>query len=445
MRELRVAFVPLARPTFDIQLAADTAAMARRRLMEAGLTLIGPSELVMDSTSAQEAAGTLAGEKPDLLLVFQATFADSSMVVALTGATDAPVILWAVPEPSSGGRLRLNSLCGINLAGHALTLRGIQYDYVYAYPDEAAPLDKVLTLARAGHVRNRLRNARLGVVGEHPPGLDTCRFDAPAIKSMLGVEIVQIDLEEVFARARAVGKDKISEIRHILDKKLHNLAHLDQTALSGTLSVYAALSQVAGEEDLDGLAVRCWPEFFTELGCAACGAMSMLSDELIPCSCEADVHGTITQMILQWVSGEAAFGSDLVTVDLKKNHGVMWHCGLAPLCMADPHVQPRGGIHSNRHLPLVMEYPLKPGQVTVARLSQATGELRLVLGRAEMLSAAPSFSGTSGVLRFENHISQILELIMRQGLEHHVSITYGDHTACLLALANLLGLSVLRL
>lgn len=31
-----------------------------------------------------------------------------------------------------GGRLRLNSLCGINLAGHALMLRGISYEYVLA-------------------------------------------------------------------------------------------------------------------------------------------------------------------------------------------------------------------------------------------------------------------------------------------------------------------------
>ena len=148
--------------------------------------------------------------------------------------------------------------------------------------------------------------------------------------------------------------------------------------------------------------MRCWPEFFTELGCAACGAMSMLTDAMTPCSCEADVNGTVTQLILQWLSGEQAFGTDVVGFDMARDEAVVWHCGLAPLSMADPTVQPRGTIHSNRKLPLLMEFPLKPGRVTIARLTQSgNGAYRLVVGGGEMLRAPMSFTGTSGVLRFD--------------------------------------------
>jgi len=176
----------------------------------------------------------------------------------------------------------------------------------------------------------------------------------------------------------------------------------------------------------------------------------MLSDGLgssvqIPCSCEADVNGTITQLILQWLSDEPAFGSDLVSVDFNQDAAVLWHCGLAPLSMADPAVQPHGGVHSNRGVPLVMEFPLKPGRVTVARLSRATGELRLVVGGGEMLSMDPSFSGTSGVLRFDRPARQILDAILGEGLEHHFSLTYGDHIASLNNLAELLDLPILSL
>ena len=65
----------------------------------------------------------------------------------------------------------------------------------------------------------------------------------------------------------------------------------------------------------------------------------MLSDEQIPCSCEADINGTITQLILQWLSGQPAFGSDLVSMDFDEDLTVLWHCGLAPLSMADPAVE----------------------------------------------------------------------------------------------------------
>ena len=186
-------------------------------------------------------------------------------------------------------------------------------------------------------------------------------------------------------------------------------------------------------------------QFFTNLGCAACGAMSLLSDEGTPCSCEADVNGTITQLILQWISGEPAFGTDMVSVDLEEDVVVVWHCGLAPLSMADPSVRPRGTIHSNRKLPLLMEFSLKPGRVTVARLSEANGEYRLVVGGGEVLQAPPSFTGTSGVLRFDRPAAQVLDIILSQGLEHHLSLTYGDYVPALLALAKMLDVPVLHL
>ena len=230
-----------------------------------------------------------------------------------------------------------------------------------------------------------------------------------------------------------------------LNTQLDGLQSLDQEPLRGTVGAYLALRQLAQEDDLAGLAVRCWPEFFTEMGCAACGAMSMLSDEMTPCSCEADLNGTITQLMLQWLSGEPAFGSDLVSVDVDEDTVSLWHCGLAPLSMADPSVRPTGTIHSNRNLPLLMEFPLKPGRVTVARLSEATSHYRLVVGGGEMLQAAPSFSGTSGVLRFDRPAAEVLDTILNEGLEHHLSLTYGNHVLALLALAEMLELPVLRL
>ena len=225
------------------------------------------------------------------------------------------------------------------------------------------------------------------------------------------------------------------------------LGDLDQDALRHSLGAYQELGRIVQANDLDGLAVRCWPEFFTDLGCAACGAMSMLSDECIPCSCEADVNGTVTQLMLQWISGEPSFGTDMVSFEAEQDLVTLWHCGLAPLHMADPEVRPRGTIHSNRKLPLLMEFPLKPGRVTIARLSEAggTGNYQLVVGSGEMIQAPLSFSGTSGVLRFDRPATDVLNTIMVEGLDHHISLTYGNHLPALLALADLLELPILHL
>ncbi len=442
-----IGFVPLARTTFDIELATQMTEAARAALEGAGFELTGPDELVTSVDAAREAAQALQVSPPDLLLVFQATFADSTMVMALAEAVDAPLLMWAVPEARTGGRLRLNSLCGINLGAHALKRQGLRYAYIYAAPDDPTALDKVRPLANAGRVRRLLRQARIGRVGENPAGFDSCKLDTEALNARFGLEIAQLHLPDIFSGVKAAPAEEVNAVLDNLKEQLADLDALDQPALRRTLGTYLTLRRYAEQENLHGLAVRCWPEFFTELGCAACGAMSMLSNEQIPCSCEADINGTITQLMLQWLSGKPAFGTDMVSFEIEDDLAVIWHCGLAPLAMADPEFAARGTIHSNRQLPLLMEFPLKPGRVTIARLSEAPGDghYQLVVGSGEMVRAPMSFSGTSGVLRFDSGAQAALDTIMEEGLEHHISLTYGDHKLALLALAEMLDLPVVRL
>lgn len=443
---LHIGLIPIARPTFDVPLAAEMTSRMRAALDQAGCILHGPAELVMDLDGLREAAAGLLSEPIDLLLVFQASFADSTMVVDLARtARDAPILLWAVPEERTGGRLRLNSFCGINLAAHGLRRAGFNYEYVYAQPDDDEAMRRLLTLGQAGRVRRCLKSARVGRFGLNPDGFEPCTYDGEALAARLGVQVVQRGLGEVFDGARAAAVSAVDPVLANLHERVDGLDDLEQEPLRKTLGAYVTLGRLADQNGFSGLAVRCWPEFFTELGCAACGAMSLLTDEMTPCSCEADVNGTITGLMLQGLSGEPAFGTDMVGWDLERDEAVLWHCGLAPLSMADPDFHPRSTVHSNRRKPLLMEFPLKPGRVTVARLSQATGEYRLVVGAGEMQTAPMSYTGTSGVLRFDRPAHEVLDTIMAEGLDHHISLTYGDHLDALLALARLLDLPVLRI
>ena len=42
---------------------------------------------------------------------------------AIAATLDVPLLLWTFPEERTGGRLRLNSFCGANLASHTLSRR----------------------------------------------------------------------------------------------------------------------------------------------------------------------------------------------------------------------------------------------------------------------------------------------------------------------------------
>ncbi|MCY3834600.1 MAG: L-fucose/L-arabinose isomerase family protein [Chloroflexi bacterium] len=442
--DIRIGFAPIARPTFDLDLANEMTAQVHAAITNA-YKVIGTSDLIMDGAAIKARIAELGSADIDMILMLQASFADSTMILELARAIDAPLLMWALPEAQVGGRLRINSFCGLNLAAHGLRRAGRSYETVYAAPEDEAAHKKLRDLAIAAGIKRRLAETRIGRLGEHPAGFDTCRVNRGALKAQLGIEVAQFELDSFFARARQAEPARVDALTADLGARLAGFDAMESEATRGTVGAYVALDELAREENLSGMAVRCWPEFFTDLGCSACGAMSLLSDARTPSSCEADVNGTITQLILQWISGAAAFGSDIVAFDADADEAVLWHCGLAPLSMADPDVQPAATIHSNRQKPLLMQFPLKPGRVTIARLSEATGEFRLVIGGGEMLKAPPAFTGTSGIIRFDAGAAAVMDAILREGLEHHISLTYGDYQDVLASLARILGMSVLRL
>ena len=113
--------------------------------------------------------------------------------------------------------------------------------------------------------------------------------------------------------------------------------------------------------------------------------------------------------------------------------------------MADPATPPIAQIHSNRRMPLLQEFALKPGRVTAARFSQARNGESLVIAGGEMLAAPKSFSGTSGVIRFDRPAAEVTAAMMELALEHHVAIVYGDVRAPLVALGEAMGIEVINI
>ena len=170
-----------------------------------------------------------------------------------------------------------------------------------------------------------------------------------------------------------------------------------------------------------------------------------MSENKVPCACEADVYGSLTQLVLQEVSNSQVFLTDLVDIDVKDNTGVVWHCGQAPLSMCDEDFKAQATIHTNRKMPLLFEFPLKQGIVTLMRISQAFGEEKMIISKGQMLKRSMSFTGTSGVLKFDRNSNDVLKDIMGSGLEHHMALTYGDHTKVLKEVASVMKLSLIHI
>jgi L-fucose isomerase-like protein len=466
-----IGVLPLARPTFDVPFAQENLAQCLSVLAASGNRIVGGDTLLFDSAATETALADLRAEKLDLLLILQITFTDASMTVRIAAEGLAPLAIWAIPEPRAGGRLRLNSFCGLNLAAHSLGLAGQPLRWLYKAQDagniqqslaglvrgdarvpvyhagtKPSPADAV----RAKQVLHALNGRAIGLVGEHPAGFDTCAYDPAKLAALAGVSVKPISLPQVFEEARQVSAKAIAATRAMVSAQLSGLDELDQEQLGKSLSLYHAFETLKVRAGASAMAVRCWPEMFTDYGCAACGPLGLMTEGKTPCACEADVYGALTSMILQEVSGAPSWLVDIVDMDAGSNTSVFWHCGSAPLSMADidgadDQFAPRAQIHSNRKMPLLQEFTLKPGRVTVARISQARGRTTMLLAAGEMLRAPMSFTGTSGVIRFDRDVAEVTEAMMEFTLEHHVAIAYGEHRATLRALAEAMRILVVEL
>jgi L-fucose isomerase-like protein len=458
---MAIGVLALARPTFDVPYAEEMAAKAFATLDAAGLKTVGPRILLLDADAARAAAMQLAGEKLDALLLLQVTFTDASMTLELTKQIKAPLAIWAFPEPRTGGRLRLNSFCGLNLAGHALGRAGV--DYRYLFLDADAPLDNGLAsfarykgadavgtlaikpttadLAKADHVLIGLKGRRIGLVGEHPAGFDTCRYDAEALASLTGISVDRFALGALFARSANTAATAIAERRKDV-AHLKGIDDVDQAQLDRSLTLFEGLSSLKSENGLSAFAVRCWPEMFTEYGCAICGPMGMMNGSGVPAACEADVYGAVIALMLQEIAQEPSWLVDIVDMDARDGTSVFWHCGSAPASMRDPDYAAQAQIHSNRKMALLFQFPLKPGRFTFARLSQANNQPHLLIGSGEVIRAPISFTGTSGVVRLDAPMDTALHGLIGGAYEHHVAMVYGDHIGAMAALGQRLGLPV---
>ncbi len=457
--------IALARTTFDMEFAERMKNTAFAALDDAGIRTVGPRSLAVDVDSAARAMQQIetAGDI-DLLLILQVTFTDASMTVELARGSRSPVALWGVPEPRLGGRLRLNAYCGINLAAHALGKAGVAYGWLFADPADADIRDRLLALGEpqdvassaakpvdfeenkpADAVVRALREARISVIGRHPDGFETCAYDAGELASVTGITVDSVPLDTAFARAKQAAPERARAHRETAAQALTGLDDVNQEELDRSFRLLCALEDIIAEQDADSIALRCWPEAFTEYGCAACAPMAMLNEAGVPSSCEADVYGSATTLMLIELAKSPVWMADLVDVDEDDDTAVLWHCGLAPISMCDPDARAEATIHTNRRKPLLHQFPLKPGRITLARLSQSRNRRLLMVAGAEVLQAPMAFTGTSGVIRFDRPVGEVSRTIMDEALEHHYALAYGDFRDALAQVANRLDLPLLRL
>jgi len=438
-----IGYFGLARETFDIPLAKKKFIQAKKLLSSLEPNIKGIDKLVTNEESSKKTLNFFKKNKCDKIVIFQTTFTDAKFILNFANVINKPICILAFPEPRTGGRLRLNSLCGLNLGMHSLIKNKIVPNFIIINKNKIFYTKKLNNFIKSKYFNNKIENwkklslgknkkplkeihnQKIGIIGTRPDGFDTCDYNSREIKEKLNFNIKKISLNNLFTESKKVNKNNIKKTKFLITKDLKGTKDLNQKELEKSISIYHGLENLKEKHNLNAFAIRCWPEMFTEYGCASCGPMAMMNEKNISCACEADVLGSISCNILNQLNGNPSLLVDIVDIDEKDDSIVFWHCGLAPISMSTKG-KAKAGIHSNRKKPLLHDFALKSGNITIFRVSKSANKLKFFVMKGEIKNRRNSFSGTSGVVNLGNNTSQKIEKMFKGGLEHHVAFTYGN-------------------
>ncbi|QQE80480.1 L-fucose/L-arabinose isomerase family protein [Alicyclobacillus sp. SO9] len=447
---LRVGYVSFGRATFDMTQAKAMTHSSIEALENENGVWSFVEETITTVSDAEETAKRLNGTI-DVLLAQFTTFVDARFIVSMAKELQVPIIVWAIREPNQkpGQRLSLNSLTGANMAGRELHRLGMPFQFLYGSVEDDTFSGRLEAAFRFWSAWRKLRRFKVITLGDAPDGFF---FSTPGQKAIdqLGLRIESLDLNEAFQRASEMNDTDVEKEIERVKTSVKGIDKLPKDNITKFAKMITVLKKDLAALNADAVAVRCWPEFFTNFGAAACSTLSALSDSGIMGACEADVLGSLSMDIVHQLTGSASYLGDLVEVNEEKQAITFWHCGAGAFSLANKGTGAVAGQHPNRNVGFTLEFGLKPGLVTILRIGEdLDGNLRALIGRGEMLDVPQRFKGTSGTVRLldgeknDDAIKRVTRVI-EAGFEPHYALAYGDVVDELARLFKYSGIPVTR-
>ena len=436
-QEIRIGLVCLARKTFDYQAAEEVYRKIKNDLKKFEYIQWEIIEsLVFEIGEAQEAAHLLSSREVDALVCISGTFALGHLILELNKVVKKPILLWGLEElPYDGGKIRLNSVCGINLNTSNLYKSGVR-NYHVVIGDQ---IDE--DWLSAIRIIKIFFTNRIGIIGYRAKGFFNLDVDELDLYKQLGVLVDHFELDEVYNYE--VNKEELEKrVEHI--KSIFDVSKITEQQLAKVAELVVKFEGFINDNQLGALAVRCWPEFVENFGISPCATMSILQLEGKILSCEGDILGALSMLAHKAIGGESPFLADFSQVDLKENFGLLWHCGVAACNLWDEKCIRSLDNYFAGGKGVTADFVMKSGEISMARIDYAPGEYRIFLQKAQGIPMNKDLKGTYVKVTFEEDVREVLDKIIQNGIAHHISVVYGDFIKPFEIFAKLQGWKVIN-
>lgn len=418
-QNIRIGVVCIARKTFDYLAASEIYEKIQNNLKSVeNVEWEIINDLVIEIEDAQVAARYLSSKEIDGLICISGTFALGHIVLELNKFIEKPILLWGLNElPYDGGKIRLNSVCGINLNASNLYKAGVKnFNIVIGKQIDENWLDAIRIL-------KVFKTARLGIIGDRAKGFFNLDVDELDLYKQIGILIEHYELNEIFNFE--IEKNSIDERKSQI-QTIFDTSNISECQLEKVAELMAKFDNFIKLNNLDVIAIRCWPEFAADFGISPCAAMSVLQSENKILTCEGDVLGSLSMLAHKAIGAETPFLADFSQVNFENNFALLWHCGVAPCNLWDGKCVRSLDSYFAGGKGVTADFVMKSGEISMLRFDYAPGEYRIFLQKAKGIPMNKDLKGTYVKVNFEQNVREVLDKVIFNGIAHHISVVYGD-------------------
>jgi L-arabinose isomerase len=435
---------------------------ARLEGMGAEVVSVG---LVDTAQAARQAGEVLAKARPDLVLLYTATYATSSQVLPTVQAVDAPVVILNLQptrtvdyEAMTTAEWLANcSACCVPEIAGAFTRARISYRTVTGTLLDGDPAWAVLQewIDAASAVRS-LRTARIGFLGHTYPGMLDMYSDFTQVQAQTGahVEVLEIDdlVERVESADPAAVARKGDEIRQTFDLADAGTdpiaAEITPEIFDWSARVAVGLDRLVEDFELDGLTYYyrgAGGNIAERVSAGLIVGNSLLTARGVPTAGEGDLKTNLAMLLLDRLGCGGSY-TEFYALDFDDEFILMGHDGPGHLAIADgrPVARALELYHGKSGAGLSIEMKVRLGPVTILGLSQtADGRLKLLAAEGDSI-AGPTFKigNTNSRIRFSSGPTAFFDAWCAEGPTHHVALGVGHQLSRLRKVADLLGLEL---
>ena len=266
---------------------------------------------------------------------------------------------------------------------------------------------RIILLQKVEGARKKMDGCRLGVIGKPSDWLISSYADYGIVKQRLGVELVDVPMNNLLDTIAAIPEKMPSESsdREMIRK-----------SLPGANRIYMALRDIIDKQQLQGLTLRCF-DLLNTVKNTGCLALAKLNSEGFVAGCEGDVPAMLSMKIIQSITGLSGFQANPSAIDPETGEILFAHCTI-PLNMVEHY---EFDTHFESGIGVGIRGYMKEGTVTVFKVSGDLSRSFIAEGTLVRNQSKPDLCRTQQVIQLSDQ-SQVSYFLTNPIGNHHIIV-----------------------